>query len=235
MTKHTNTRWNNRVGIHGERPFDSERAWYRFALELIEKHVPASSKMIELCCGAGEFSQILVSRNFQTVSIDGDQRNISRLNERGYDAYCADLENPLIFENCSFDAAVILEGIEHIVNCEFLLNEIHRIIRNKGYLVLSTPNFSWFQDRIKYLLGYNANNEGVHLRFFTVESLATMLKKSGFEIIDKNSFTPLVGYNRIMRVLFNKKPIFSRAIFAESIFAQDLVWLCQKNDTDARM
>lgn len=235
MTKQTNTRWNSKVGIHGERPFDFERAWYRFAFELIEKHVPPSSRMIELCCGAGEFSQILVSRNFQMVSVDGDERNISRLNETGCEAYCADLEKPLNFDNCSFDAAVILEGIEHIVNCENMLKEINRIVRPEGYLILSTPNFSWLQDRIKYLLGCNANNEGVHLRFFTVDSLNKMLKSSGFKVIDKNSFTPFVGYNRIMRVLFHKKPLFLRSVSAESIFAQDLVWLCRKNDAEVRL
>lgn len=228
MAEQANTRWNSKIGIHGERAYDFDRAWYRYALELIEVNVEQGAKVLELCCGAGEFSQLLNRKGYQTVSVDGDSRNIVRLQQLGLEAHCANLEAALPFDDGRFDMVVILEGIEHIVNCESLLEEISRVTKCGGYLVISTPNFAWFQDRFKYLFGHNATNEGVHLRFFTVKSLSNLIKSRGYTVIAKNSFTPFIGFNRIMRLIFRKKPLFLKVKFIESFLAQDLVWLSRK-------
>ncbi|MEM2416175.1 MAG: methyltransferase domain-containing protein [Nitrososphaerota archaeon] len=47
--------------------------------------------------------------------------------------------------NESFDSVAILEVIEHLKNPEKTLEEIHRVLKKGGQVIVSTPNvtFSW--------------------------------------------------------------------------------------------
>lgn len=223
------TRWNLAVGIDGQRQQDFQRPWYTFAMELVQQNFQPDSRILEVCCGAGEFSILLRKRGYTVTSVDGDLRNIELLKNLGFDARTADIEKGLPFESNSFDAVVILEGIEHIVNCERLIEDINRCLKPKGLFLLSTPNFSWIQDRVRYLLGANATNEGVHLRFFTVSSLSKIIEARGFKVIARNSFSSILVWNRLRRLLMHRPPQFIRTVaWWESLLAQDFVWLCQK-------
>ena len=228
-----NTRWDLIVGSKGQRAQDFNRPWYRYAMQLLGNNVSPKQRVLELCCGAGEFSQLLADRGIQTVSVDGDIRNIEKLKAKGFTAVAADLEESLPLNSADFDVVVILEGIEHIVNCENLIAECYRVLKHGGLLLLSTPNIAWIQDRVRLFFGKNVPNEGVHLRFFTVKSLCTMLKKGGFDVVSTNSFTALIGINRLLRILMNRPPIFVKVTHLQSLLAQDFVWLCKKvKDTE---
>jgi SAM-dependent methyltransferase len=88
-------------------------------------------------------------------------------------------------------ADVILAGeiIEHVVDTEGFLREIHRVLRPSGAVVLSTPNILWWKHRVALLAGrypdaldyrlrYGADFG--HVRIFTPDHLRTLLEETGF-------------------------------------------------------
>lgn len=224
----SDTRWNRSVGKRGERVSDPVRPWYAFAMELALRSIPRGGRVLELCCGAGEFAHRLRESGFLVVTVDGDDRNVKALNDAGFDAHVLDLERELPFPDGVFDAVVILEGIEHIANAEALLGEAARVLSADGLLLLSTPNHAFAQERIRHLFGAPPANEGVHLRFFTPAHLRRKLAECGFEVVARNSFSPLVGFNRLSRILAGRPPVFVRATAWEGLLAQDLVWIARK-------
>ena len=89
-----------------------------------------------------------------------------------------------------FDLIIIGEIIEHVYDTDFFLRDIHRILSRNGRLILSTPNIASFGRRIMLLLGINpiletspneAKSSG-HIRYFTFETITTLLNKNGFII-----------------------------------------------------
>jgi len=67
------------------------------------------------------------------------------LNDLGLETVSFDLDDEdsrFPFEDGYFDAVVSLATIEHIINLDHFMNETHRILSDKGFLYLSTPNYA---------------------------------------------------------------------------------------------
>ena len=118
----------------------------------------------------------------------------------------------------------MLEIIEHVVAAEFLLQEIHRVLKPGGFVILSTPNFAFLLNRLRILAGRLSIDEGYHYRFFTVKSLATMLRAAGLEVVETAHTMPAIGYNIFHNRLLGKPrvhvnipnpiaPVFAHTLF----------------------
>ena len=224
--------WNAKVSGSCGRAPRSYRPWYRPALALVRQIGVRDCSVLDLGCGAGEFSCLLSELGARVVACDGDPVTLARVKAQNppFDVREADCEQPLPFADAAFSCVTLLEVIEHIGLAERLLGEICRVLKPGGHLVLSTPNFAWLVDRFRYLWGRFPRNEGVHVRFFTKRSLERMIRQSGFEVLRRRSFTPLVGVNRALRLCgFRHRAINVHVPCAwEGVFALDFVWLLRK-------
>src|SRR5690606_16552983 len=107
----------------------------------------------------------------------------------------------LPFEKNEFDCVILGEVIEHVPNTDFVLQEIRRVLKKNGTLLISTPNLVSWANRILVPLGIqplftevsNEVNLGRffsflgqggkvqgHLRIFTFKSLEEILVKERF-------------------------------------------------------
>lgn len=221
-------RWNEVKKDREVRQKVLERPWYQFALSLIKNHVPLNGKTLDIGCGVGEFCEMLRSLDFDVIATDGEPRQAKVVKELGLPMVVSNFEYNLPFKPCTFDFVTTLEVIEHLVRAEYFLEEIYRILKPRGYLVLSTPNFLFYQSRLWYLFGYDLINEGVHIRFFTPQKLKHTLNQAGFKVIESASFSSAIGFNKLRRI-FGKDRVYFRVPEAmERFLAYDLVYLAMK-------
>lgn len=195
------------------------RPWYWFAYKLIPKK--NGEKVLDLGSGNGEFALFLKEDKKKVFCTDNSPIYIKKLRKMGFRVVLADFNRNLPFKDMSFEGACCLEVIEHIVYAEKFLKEIHRILHKEGWLVISTPNYSWFGYRFLSLIGKPPFKEGYHLRYFNYFSFKMKLEEAGFKIMGQACFTPLPFINRI-------KQFWLPTNFWTSLFAQDLVFLCSK-------
>jgi ubiquinone/menaquinone biosynthesis C-methylase UbiE len=98
-----------------------------------------------------------------------------RLKRLGYDVACCDLypeifqldgveirsgnlDSRLPYDDATFDAAVCVEGLEHIQNPTNAISEFARILRPGGRLVVWVPNIMNIEERLKWLIhGYTTH------------------------------------------------------------------------------
>lgn len=94
------------------------------------------------------------------------------------------IENGLPFQTEIFDGVICGELVEHIVNTPLFFQEVRRVLKRSGILIITTQNYSSLSFKIKYLLGRIEflNPEGEHVRFYTDKSLRNILSKYGFKI-----------------------------------------------------
>jgi 2-polyprenyl-3-methyl-5-hydroxy-6-metoxy-1,4-benzoquinol methylase len=204
-----------------------DRRWYRFAQEMLPE-AATYPHAVELGCGRGEFARLLRDRGFDVTAVDVDSHNITACQALGFRAKQADLNQPLPFEDDSFDLAVMLEVVEHIPLADRLVIEISRILRCDGLLLLSTPNYAWILYRVQSLLGYPPHSEGYHFRFFVQRNLTDMLKSAGLEIERKNSWTyPFPMLNGVRRKLGLPRADWHVPEWLEPLGACSLVWLAR--------
>jgi 2-polyprenyl-3-methyl-5-hydroxy-6-metoxy-1,4-benzoquinol methylase len=160
-------------------------------------------------CGYGRFMELL-RRKFPDSTLKGidfSKSEIADAKEKGLDVKQGDFEKGIDFSEKKFDIVYAGEIIEHLYNPDFFLEEINRVLKDNGFLVLSTPNLlSWF-NRILALIGvqplflepstksklvgagilrkFKKESQPVgHVRIFTLEALKDLLKMNHFQIVE---------------------------------------------------
>jgi len=218
----------NEVKRKKERPRPGKRPWYRFAASLVKENLAEGARCLDAGCGDGEFLKILNSFGFEVMGIDGDPEYVNRGRRLNLPVIQANLEEGIPFPEESFDLVVCLEVLEHIVRSEFLVSEIYRVLRKGGMCLVSTPNYGYWQRRVKFLLGKGLDGEGVHTRFFFPATLKELFRDSRFKVKQAASFGPLSGCN-FFRRLSGKGDVFWKVPPSlEGFFASTLVYLFGK-------
>lgn len=205
----------------------NQRPWYSRAKNMI----PSGSKeqkILELGGGLGEFSRILKDSGFQDITFaDGSSECVQKAKSAGLAATLCNFNEKLPFADNSFDGIFALEVIEHIELAENLLEEINRVLKDDGWLIISTPNVAYWKFRVYALLGYPPPKEKYHCRFFTYYTLKKTLKESNFAIQKEVCIAPLTIISRLTLKIF-QRPIFIKIPFIKNIFAWDMIFLCKK-------
>jgi|YelNatPaOPRAMG01_1025707.scaffolds.fasta_scaffold41236_2 SAM-dependent methyltransferase len=181
--------------------FALHRTRYVALLEALQ--VPTGSRVLEIGCNPGQFTELLVRAGYRVDGIDLDPEHRADLWQAlEVEVRRCNLEfDPLPFQDNTFDAAVFSEVLEHLPGSPLpALREIHRVLAPGGLLVLSTPNARSLRIRLMLaarLLGWMSlepeaefrhrmllEGEGrytVHHRLYTAEEVCWLLRTAGFD------------------------------------------------------
>lgn len=77
-------------------------------------------------------------------------------------------------ESERYDVLVAGDVIEHIVDTEFFVSEMRRILKSNGHVILTTPNLYYWVSRLKFVLGKAPwNYPGVSSQFKSDSNIIT--------------------------------------------------------------
>ncbi|MFN0218023.1 MAG: methyltransferase domain-containing protein [Hyphomicrobium sp.] len=106
----------------------------------------------------------------------------------------------------SFDAILMSEVLEHLVEPEQVVRRLARFVRPGGLLLASSPNISHWRVIRELICGrFHQADQGVfdrtHLRWFTPETFAAMFETAGFRILEIGPVTPFSSRTEIISKL----------------------------------
>ena len=108
-------------------------------------------KVLDAACGEGYGSHLLAARAGEVTGVDISAAAVTHArnaynaaNLSFLQADCTDLP----FENQSFDCIISFETLEHLHDHEALLEEFSRVLKPKGFLVISSPDKAIYTDRL---------------------------------------------------------------------------------------
>jgi SAM-dependent methyltransferase len=104
--------------------------------------------VLDVPSGQGVISKELEELGYKVFLGDIARQNILYKNGR---CVQIDMEKPFPFKEKTFDYGVCVEGIEHIENPFGLVREFARVIKNGGYLIITTPNVMTIKSRLRFL------------------------------------------------------------------------------------
>jgi 2-polyprenyl-6-hydroxyphenyl methylase/3-demethylubiquinone-9 3-methyltransferase len=143
-----------------------------------------SRHVLDAGCGDGAFLAFLRRRGFCVSGLDLAEAAAARARRRCPDAdtRIGSLEEPLPFEDQSFDAVWCTEVLEHLFNVHGALAELNRVLKPGGMLLLTTPYHGLVKNLLIALLAFDRhyNPDLSHVRFFTRRSLERCLRRAGF-------------------------------------------------------
>ena len=190
------------------------------------------ASLLDCGCADGVFTRCLGEEigARRVTGLDLLDVNIRSAANNGVEAYRADLNDRLQFGDAQFDVVVANEVIQYLINPDSLLKEIRRVLKNRGYVILSTTNLSSLHNIVLLLFGRQppmlfVSNEvplskwdrlpaqGIPEtsarascagRFFTLKAMKDMLEFHGFtvEMVKASGYYPLPApLGRVMNVL----------------------------------
>ena len=163
------------------------------AKEVCKMDNPLDKKRIEIIselAGSGKNILNIGSRNdnYLTHKLENNNQVVTIDLVKNTDVI-ADLNHGFPIKPKTFECVVAGEIIEHLYDTDFIFNEMNRVLKNDGFLILSVPNICSLRNRVKVLFGglpiYGAKD--VHIRDFNLPFLNELLRKSGFKMIEKKT------------------------------------------------
>lgn len=134
--------------------------------------------VLDLGCRAGALSQHFLAGN-EVTGVDVDENALGHAADRGLRTVWGDVEEPLPFEDDSFDAVVVGEILEHVRFPDEVISEIARVLKPDGVVVGSVPNAFRLKNRVKFLFGRSPENNPMHLRMYSPAAIRQELAPLG--------------------------------------------------------
>ena len=161
-------------------------------VEFASRFVPRSSNLLDIGCGDGYIVNFVREKVSDIYGIDIEEISLKRSRLKGIITKKCDLDKEsLPFRRCFFEVITCLDVIEHVRNPLLLLKNIHRVLKKRGILIISTPNIRYSNHLYRLIFEgvFPKTSEdyriydGGHIHFFTYKDLNNLLLESRFKIL----------------------------------------------------
>ena len=189
---------------HRARRDDGDFVFVPERIPLFVAAIGRGKRVLDLGCRSGALTKHFLEGN-SVVGLDVDRAALEKAAALGVEPVQANVDDPLPFDEGSFDAVVAGELFEHLQFPDALVTEIRRVLRTGGVLVGSVPNAFRVQSRLRFLCGGPPEDDPTHLRMFSPDAMRALLGEFDDVRID------FVGgrYARLSARLFARDLVFS--------------------------
>jgi ubiquinone/menaquinone biosynthesis C-methylase UbiE len=142
--------------------------------------VNPNAKMLDCGCGCGD-NTVLYAKKIHTKDISGIEINkkyIGKAKKRGINCILGDLNKRINFSDKKFDVIIANQVFEHLYDLDTFMSEMYRILKDDGYIIISTENLSSWQNIMSLIFGWQP---------FSLSSATTKKSSIGnpYSMIDK--------------------------------------------------
>lgn len=171
-------------------PFDDRPGeWtvenFRYHMDFFKPFV--KGRLLDFGCGSGQFLNMISRYCDSSCGIDIVRAPIeeARISYPHLEFSLLNGDGMTSFQDNSFDTVCMIDVLEHILDMESVLEEINRILKPGGHLLIATNEIT----RIKLLLIMLNSLDNYfypaspHIRYFTKRNLSDLLQRKGFRCI----------------------------------------------------
>lgn len=171
--------------------------WYEYAEKLLSKNNSTDVKtIVEIGCGTGVGLKYITENSMFTTSnlkVYGTDLSDNAINQARknipYGIFHKYIGGKLDIQDRSADLIILMEVFEHFDDPQFYLNEIKRILKPQGYLLLSFPNYLNFPWYVLRILAEKLNKPSWIMlqptdKIYNYIGLKNLLKKNSLSLVE---------------------------------------------------
>lgn len=152
------------------------------------------NNLLDVGCASGYFTVYFKNKAKNICGVDINKNLIeeAKKNYKGVKFILLKSEK-LPFKSNTFDVVTILDVLEHVDNDKIMINEIYRVLKKNGLLILSVPNQGLFTfldaDNIKITMPYL-----YRVMYFIVKRDSPLIKKEKHKHYSIRELNELIKY-----------------------------------------
>lgn len=156
------------AGKPGRRDAQTIRQLTRFGVK--------GKRCLDIGPGTGRWMQYLLRQGASAVAaVDFSAEVLDRVAPIASEVHKVDVENErLPFEDDTFDVVLAFMVLEHLKDPSLFLDEVIRVAKPSALVLMTIPNISSFQSRVRLLLGLlpvAIAQDRTHVSFYTIGEL----------------------------------------------------------------
>lgn len=224
-------------GIYAENSYLSEvDSLYRWVLDVLRPKL--KSRVLDIACGTGKLVRIATQRNIVAFGVDISIVALKLALESGSPdhLFCVGDGEKLPFPKECFDYVTNIGSLEHFLDIEGGLREMHRVLKPNGIAAILLPNNYYLVDILWKVLrtGYSPTHKQVVERFATYNEWKDLIEANGFKVNNGYKYNRFFPRNIAELKWYLKFPNrFVEAIIAPLIprnLSYHFLYICQKED-----
>lgn len=156
--------------------------------ETIDPLMRTGKRLLDVGCGEGKITEIARTKFDEIYGCDISKTVLLTAKERGISTIRVDLNDGFVpYKDNSFDCITALEVVEHLINPFLFFNDLRRILKPKGQLLLTTPNIRYFRNLYRLIFNgtfpHTTTDDfvwgGGHIHYFTQKDIIFLLHQAG--------------------------------------------------------
>lgn len=149
----------------------------------------SESRILDVGCGSGVLGKILSEKGHivDGITISPDEYEIAKVYLHKTFIHNLETGLPPAIETQTYDYVICSHVLEHIVYPAKLLQDILKVLKHGGILIVALPNIMHYKSRMKLAIGkFDYDDAGLwdytHVKWYTFETAKRLFLENGFSI-----------------------------------------------------
>ena len=217
---------------------------FQWVINAVKQFVPVEGKILDVAAAQGNFSLALAEKGYEIIWND-IRKELIKYVKLKWEKGIVHFVPGNIFEinfDFLFDAVLITEIIEHVAHPDEFLENIARLIKPEGFIIMTSPNGEFFRNKLPKFtecanpstyekVQFKPNADG-HIFLLHLDEIEQFAKRLKLEVVElKLISNPLTsGFIKLGPLLkfLPKKMIFAfeRVMQALPLFIKKKLMVC---------
>lgn len=190
--------------------------------DVIKKLMPHRGRvLLDLACGNGDFLFSQKARFKKLIGLDISSHRITetkklfKANKNQLQTVIRDLDRGIPLGNSTVDVVVCEASLAYFMNPEFVIQEVHRVLKTNGIFIIQIGNYAFILRRLALLFGnlpkissFKGFGDGGMIHYFTYQSLKDLLAENGFSVTHSECSGVLTQVRKILPSLLASDIIY---------------------------
>ena len=196
---------------NNDSPICSSSYLWESLTEILSKSNASKKKLFEIGCGNGATAHMLDQLGYDVTGVDTSISGIEIANESfsHLKLFQGSAYDDLTKKYGRFPIVISLEVIEHLLYPRRFASTFYSLLEDGGMGVLSTPYHGYLKNLALALTGKMDTHfaplwEGGHIKFWSMQTLKSLLNETGFEDINFVRVGRIPSLAKSMIAVFHK-------------------------------